>query len=157
MRASFGGIYQRRENCKSSVTRIAVDPLTRDVVDGSVIGDGHDEASLLVAGGGLNWRFGGSRFRLHPIPDESRYRSDNHSVSAILGVKDAGGVPRWIDGNEQISNHPADPRSPSERGRSGQVCCSLGRNARAERVTVGTPPTSTTSLTRSEKCLLYNR
>ena len=56
----FRGFYQRREIRNSEVTQIAVDPLTGDVVDGRVIGDGDYEASLLIAGGGLNWRFGGS-------------------------------------------------------------------------------------------------
>lgn len=53
--------YFRREIRNSEVSQIAVNPLTGEVEEGRIIGDGDYESSLLILGGGLNWQFGADR------------------------------------------------------------------------------------------------
>ena len=50
--------YFRREIRNSEATQISVNPLTGEVLDGRVVGDGDYESSLLIGGGGLTWQFG---------------------------------------------------------------------------------------------------
>ena len=50
--------YLRREIRNSEATQISVNPLTGEVADGRVVGDGDYESSLFIAGGGLTWQFG---------------------------------------------------------------------------------------------------
>jgi len=53
--------YFRREIRNSEMMQIAVNPLTGEVSDGRVVGDGDYESSLLIGGGGLTWQFGADR------------------------------------------------------------------------------------------------
>jgi long-chain fatty acid transport protein len=53
--------YFRREIRNSEVTQIAVNPLTGEVQDGRIIGDGDYESALFIFGGGLTWQFGPDR------------------------------------------------------------------------------------------------
>ncbi len=53
--------YFRREIRDSQATQIAVNPLTGEVQDGRVVGDGDYDSSLIIVGGGVTWQLGAGR------------------------------------------------------------------------------------------------